>query len=75
MTTQLVIVGNGMAAVRLVEQLLQHAPDRFAITLIGDEPGVAYNRILLSRFWAVRRPLPRLYCIRRRGIRRMASPC
>ncbi|WP_313110263.1 nitrite reductase large subunit NirB [Atlantibacter sp.] len=48
MTTQLVIVGNGMAAVRLVEQLLQHAPDRFAITLIGDEPGVAYNRILLS---------------------------
>ena len=48
MTTQLVIVGNGMAAVRLVEQLLQLAPTRYAITLIGDEPGVAYNRILLS---------------------------
>ena len=48
MTTHLVIVGNGMAAVRLVEQLLQRAPSRFAITLIGEEPGVAYNRILLS---------------------------
>ncbi len=48
MAQRLVIIGNGMAAVRLVEQLLARAPERFAITLIGDEPLPAYNRILLS---------------------------
>ncbi len=48
MAQRLVIIGNGMAAVRLVEQLLARAPERFAITLIGDEPLLPYNRILLS---------------------------
>ncbi len=48
MAQRLVIIGNGMAAVRLVEQLLARAPERFAITLIGEEPAVPYNRILLS---------------------------
>ncbi|EQA4286891.1 FAD-dependent oxidoreductase, partial [Cronobacter dublinensis] len=48
MAQRLVIIGNGMAAVRLVEQLLTRAPERFAITLIGEEPAVPYNRILLS---------------------------
>jgi NAD(P)H-nitrite reductase large subunit len=43
----LVVVGNGMAAIRLVEDLARrNAPHR--ITVIGDEPGPAYNRILLS---------------------------
>jgi NAD(P)H-nitrite reductase large subunit len=43
----LVVVGNGMAAIRLVEELVRRAaPHR--ITVIGDEPGPAYNRILLS---------------------------
>jgi NAD(P)H-nitrite reductase large subunit len=43
----LVVIGNGMAAIRLVEELVgRHAPLR--VTVIGDEPGPAYNRILLS---------------------------
>src|SRR4026208_2164311 len=44
---QLVVVGNGMAGVACVEQILKHAP-RFAITIFGDETHVNYNRILLS---------------------------
>ncbi|WP_437890330.1 nitrite reductase large subunit NirB [Phytobacter sp. V91] len=48
MTTRLVIIGNGMAANRLVETLTASCNDRFAITLIGDEPTHAYNRIQLS---------------------------
>jgi nitrite reductase (NADH) large subunit len=44
---RLVVVGNGMAGVACVEQILKHAP-RFAITIFGDETHVNYNRILLS---------------------------
>lgn len=45
---RLVILGNGMAATRLAETLVTAAPDAFAITIIGDEPRPAYNRIQLS---------------------------
>jgi nitrite reductase [NAD(P)H] large subunit len=45
---QLVVVGNGMAGMRAVEELIARAPDRFAITVIGAEPHPNYNRILLS---------------------------
>ncbi|MGK9174314.1 nitrite reductase large subunit NirB [Yokenella regensburgei] len=48
MTTRLIIIGNGMAATRLVEKLTAAGNGRFAITLIGDEPAPAYNRIQLS---------------------------
>src|SRR5215470_15328441 len=44
---RLVVVGNGMAGVACVEQILKHSP-RFAITIFGDETHVNYNRILLS---------------------------
>ena len=44
---KLVVVGNGMAGVACVEQILKHAQD-FAITIFGDETHVNYNRILLS---------------------------
>jgi nitrite reductase (NADH) large subunit len=44
----LVIVGNGMAAARLVEELAASALGRYAIAVIGDEPRLAYNRVLLS---------------------------
>ena len=44
----LVVVGNGMAAVHLVEALARHALGRFAVAVIGEEPQLAYNRILLS---------------------------
>jgi nitrite reductase (NADH) large subunit len=45
---RLVVVGNGMAGMRAVEELLARAPDRFAITVIGAEPHTNYNRIQLS---------------------------
>src|SRR5213596_388202 len=47
MMQKLVVVGNGMAGVACVEQILKHAP-KFEITIFGDETDVNYNRILLS---------------------------
>jgi nitrite reductase (NADH) large subunit len=44
----LVIVGNGMAAARLVDELAKSALGRYAIAVIGEEPRLAYNRVLLS---------------------------
>ena len=44
---KLVVVGNGMAGVACVEQILKRNHD-FQITIFGDEPHVNYNRILLS---------------------------
>jgi nitrite reductase (NADH) large subunit len=44
----LVIVGNGMAAARLVDELSRTALGRYAVAVIGDEPRLAYNRVLLS---------------------------
>ena len=44
----LVVIGNGMAGMRTVEELLARAPDRYAITVIGAEPHPNYNRIMLS---------------------------
>ncbi len=46
--SRLVMVGNGMAGVRTLEELLRIAPDRYAITVFGAEPHPNYNRILLS---------------------------
>lgn len=45
---RLVVVGNGMAAVRVLEELLRLEPGRYAITVFGAEPHGTYNRILLS---------------------------
>jgi nitrite reductase [NAD(P)H] large subunit len=44
----LVIVGNGMAAARLVDELAKTSLGRYAVAVIGDEPRLAYNRVLLS---------------------------
>jgi NAD(P)H-nitrite reductase large subunit len=43
---RIVVVGGGMAAVRLAEHLA--GDDRFAVTVLADEPHAPYNRILLS---------------------------
>ena len=48
MSEPLVIVGNGMAAARLVDELSKVALGRYAIAVIGEEPRLAYNRVLLS---------------------------
>ena len=45
---RLVVVGNGMAGCRAVEEILAREADRFAITIFGAEPRVNYNRIMLS---------------------------
>jgi nitrite reductase (NADH) large subunit len=45
---KLVVVGNGMAGIRAVEELLKIAPDLYEITVFGAEPHPNYNRILLS---------------------------
>src|SRR5258708_14671240 len=45
---KLVVVGNGMAGVRAVEELLTLAPDHYEIAVFGAEPHPNYNRILLS---------------------------
>jgi nitrite reductase (NADH) large subunit len=48
MRERLVVVGNGMAAHRLLERLHEKAPGRWAITVLGAEKWPNYNRILLS---------------------------
>lgn len=45
---KLVLVGNGMAGVRTLEELHKIAPDMYDITVFGEEPHPNYNRILLS---------------------------
>ncbi len=45
---KLVVVGNGMAGIRTLEELLKLAPDLYEITVFGAEPYPNYNRILLS---------------------------
>ena len=42
------IIGNGMAAARLVQNLSARALGRYAIAVVGDEPRLAYNRVMLS---------------------------
>lgn len=45
----LVVIGNGMAGARTVEEILaREGADQFEITMFGDEPTGNYNRILLS---------------------------
>src|SRR3970282_2276288 len=48
MKEKLVLVDNGMAGMRAIEELLKLAPDLYDITVFGAEPYGNYNRILLS---------------------------
>ncbi|EIJ78626.1 hypothetical protein PB1_13749 [Bacillus methanolicus PB1] len=45
---KLVLVGNGMAGVRCIEEILKYDSNTFEVTVFGSEPHVNYNRILLS---------------------------
>ncbi|MFP8817538.1 nitrite reductase small subunit NirD [Acinetobacter johnsonii] len=45
---KLVLVGNGLAGMRCLEDLLDMAPERYDVTVIGEEPWGNYNRIMLS---------------------------
>lgn len=44
----LVVIGNGMAGMRTVEELLKLEPEKYNITVFGEEPYGNYNRIMLS---------------------------
>ena len=46
--SRLILVGNGMAGVRALEEILSRAPHEFSITVFGSEPHGNYNRIMLS---------------------------
>jgi nitrite reductase (NADH) large subunit len=48
MKQKLVVIGNGMAPGRMLEHLLEQAPDAFDITIFNAEPRVNYDRIMLS---------------------------
>lgn len=53
MTREIVVVGNGMAGSRFVQHLLERDLDRrLRVTVVGDEPGGAYNRMQLSNVLA-----------------------
>src|SRR5258705_2738467 len=52
MSEPLVIIGNGMAAARLADELARRALGRYAVAVIGEEPQLAYNRVLLSSLLA-----------------------
>src|SRR5215468_11139901 len=45
---RLVVLGNGMAAGRVLDELFARAPDRYNVTIFGAEPRVNYDRIMLS---------------------------
>ena len=50
--TRLLVVGNGMAGARTVEEILKRGAEKFDVTMIGDEPYGNYNRIMLSHVLA-----------------------
>lgn len=56
MKERLVLIGNGMAGIRTLEELLKLDPERYEITVFGDEPHPNYNRIMLSPVLAGEKP-------------------
>src|SRR5688572_3148161 len=57
---KLVMVGNGMAGVRTLEELLKLTPELYDITVFGAEPYANYNRILLSPVLTGEQTLPEI---------------
>ena len=49
---RLLVVGAGMAGLKLVEELVELCPGRYDITMVGAEARPAYNRVLLSSLLA-----------------------
>ncbi|TDT88845.1 assimilatory nitrate reductase (NADH) beta subunit [Azorhizobium sp. AG788] len=56
MSEPLVIIGNGMAATKLCEELGACGLGRYSVAVVGAEPGLAYNRVLLSDVLAGKLP-------------------
>jgi nitrite reductase (NADH) large subunit len=57
---KLVVIGNGMASIRTLEELLARAPHLYDITVFGAEPYGNYNRILLSPVLAGEKTVPEI---------------
>jgi nitrite reductase (NADH) large subunit len=72
---KLVMVGNGMAGVRTLEELLKIAPDQYEITVFGAEPHPNYNRILLSPVLAGEMTIQDIILNDHIGMRSTASRC
>jgi len=49
---RLIVVGTGMAGLRTAEEVVERSPTDWRVTMLGEEPGLAYNRILLSKVLA-----------------------
>lgn len=47
---KIVLIGNGMAGIRTLEEIMKREPNRFQFTVFGAESHPNYNRILLSSF-------------------------
>lgn len=47
--SKLVIIGNGMAGMKCVEEIIALEPDTYEIVIYGNEPRPNYNRIMLSK--------------------------
>ena len=75
MSEPLLVIGNGMATARFVDELATRALGRHAVAVVGEEPRLAYNRVLLSSVLAGAVPLPRSSSSRRIGGPTAASPC
>jgi nitrite reductase (NADH) large subunit len=76
---RLVVIGNGMAGIRTVEELLLSAPDQYDITVFGAEPYGNYNRVMLSSVLSGEKTLEEIVTHDRqwyadRGIRLHAGP-
>ena len=59
-TEQLLVIGNGMAGMACVDQILKRKP-HFKITVLSEEPYYNYNRILLSSVLAGEKSLSDIY--------------
>jgi nitrite reductase (NADH) large subunit len=57
MSEPLLVIGNGMATARFVDELATRALGRYAVAVVGEEPRLAYNRVLLSSVLAGAVPL------------------
>jgi nitrite reductase [NAD(P)H], small subunit len=60
---KLVLVGNGLAGMRCLEDLLDMAPDRYEITVIGEEPGATTTASCCRQCFLARKPLMTSCCI------------
>ena len=58
---KLVMIGNGMAGLRTIEEILERSQSQFDITIIGKEPYPNYNRIMSVSYTHL--TLPTIYSV------------